>query len=389
MCSRYFVKLRLTFKDDHKMREMMKETVQVLADSVESALGMIGSDKKTEELREIDVDRPGDRKSNGRLFVSNDTSENFELVDYESHTFLVLGMVRVCLPLLWPWYCEDMNDPNARGAIFRTWGSDEPTGDEIANIIVADATGDPTEPDVSIITGADIAKTDNYLESETAKALAEQEMKLTKWMGSEQKQCGNNNCLISRYIASDQGQSKCIIAYRQTIKDRKIVALGCFNVDLKEILEEPILSALEGVIPVNYDLGADYASNTNLNDSEWVLVNEFGDSKIYVDKASIQKSGSIVMVSVRYDLNPPGTDKRNDKPVKEMLMLEEYNISNGEFRLHNILFTYTDESLSEPLSVVPTWSTATAGNLKTLQFLQNQAAKLAETNKSKWWKFWE
>ena len=93
--------------------------------------------------------------------------------------------------------------------------------------------------------------------------------------------------------------------------------------------------------------------------------------------------------SVRYVLNPPGTDNRNDKPVHELLMLEEYNMHSRKFRVHNILFTYTDKTVSEPFSVEPTWSTATSGNLKTLQFLQNYASKLSDSNKSKWWKFWQ
>ncbi len=69
--------------------------------------------------------------------------------------------------------------------------------------------------------------------------------------------------------------------------------------------------------------------NDNTNQPEWVVVNEFGDNRTYVDRASLQRNGSMVMAKVRYALNPPGTDKRNGKPVKEMLMQEEYDISAG------------------------------------------------------------
>ena len=126
----------------------------------------------------------------------------------------------------------------------------------------------------------------------------------------------------------------------------------------------------------------------NTNQPEWALVNEFGDSRTYVDRASLQRNGSLVVATVRYALKPPGTDKRNGKPVKEMLMLEEYDTSAGRFRVHRIYFTYADGTPSIPLSTELTWCAATAGNLKTLQFLCGLGTSGIEKQKPKWWQFW-
>ena len=126
---------------------------------------------------------------------------------------------------------------------------------------------------------------------------------------------------------------------------------------------------------------------TNTNQPDWALVNKVGDSRTYVDLASLQQAGSLVMATVRYALNPPGEDKRNGKPVKEMLMQEEYDTRAGRLRVHRILFTYTDGTPSAPLSTEPAWCAATAGNLKTLQFLRGLGTTVTEKQKAKWWQF--
>ena len=109
----------------------------------------------------------------------------------------------------------------------------------------------------------------------------------------------------------------------------------------------------------------------NKNETDWAVVNEFGGSTTYVDRASIARNGALVQATVRYALSPPGIDQRNGKSVKEMLMLEEYDTFTNRFRIHGLIFKYADTSSSEPLSTEPEWSPATAGNQITLEFLRN------------------
>lgn len=108
----------------------------------------------------------------------------------------------------------------------------------------------------------------------------------------------------------------------------------------------------------------------NAKEPNWAAVNQFGSSTTYVDIASIKRNGSLVIVRVRYALNPPGIDRRNGKAVNEMQTIEEYDTANILFRVHVILFVYTDGKKSTPLSTEPVWKSATEGNLKTLEFLR-------------------
>lgn len=106
--------------------------------------------------------------------------------------------------------------------------------------------------------------------------------------------------------------------------------------------------------------------------SDWIVVNEFGGSKIYVDRTSIVRKTSLIKASVKYALSPSGTDKRNGKPVKTMLTLEEYDTASSRFRVHQIIFAYEDGTMSDPLLAKPTWQPATEGNGKTLEFLRSE-----------------
>ena len=111
----------------------------------------------------------------------------------------------------------------------------------------------------------------------------------------------------------------------------------------------------------------------NANNLGWLVINEFGDSKTCVDPSSIERNGPLIRARVRYVLNPPGTDTRTGRPVNEMIMYEEYNTGTNLFCLHAIQFIYTDGSSSDPLSTERTWTKATGGNLKTLEFLSQFA----------------
>lgn len=106
---------------------------------------------------------------------------------------------------------------------------------------------------------------------------------------------------------------------------------------------------------------------------DWVQINEFGDSIVFADRASIVSEGSLARLWVKYVLSPPGTDTRNNKPVKEMYMFEEYDTEAGLFRIHQIVFLYTDGEMGEPLGTEQEWTAATEGNKVTLDFLRGSS----------------
>jgi hypothetical protein len=103
---------------------------------------------------------------------------------------------------------------------------------------------------------------------------------------------------------------------------------------------------------------------------DWELVNEFGKSKCFVDINSIEVHETCVRALVMYSLDPPGTDRRNNKEVSEMLNVEEYDLIAGQFRVHRIYFRYAEGGEGEPLGTDLAWKPATGGNQQTLTFLQ-------------------
>ena len=74
--------------------------------------------------------------------------------------FEVLGLIKIRPPGPWWWHTEDLSDPGgARGAIFRCYedGHVATNGElqELACLMAADVTDDPTEPDISRFEQAD------------------------------------------------------------------------------------------------------------------------------------------------------------------------------------------------------------------------------------------
>jgi hypothetical protein len=100
------------------------------------------------------------------------------------------------------------------------------------------------------------------------------------------------------------------------------------------------------------------------------MVHSFGESKVYIDEASVVAEGSLRRAIVRYVLVPHGTDRRNGRAIKEMLMHEEYDLSASTFRVHGIAFTYDDGEVAEPLSTEPAWQQATGGSERNLDYLR-------------------
>lgn len=109
----------------------------------------------------------------------------------------------------------------------------------------------------------------------------------------------------------------------------------------------------------------------------WILVNEFNGSRTFVDRDSISAHKHLVAADVIYLLRPYGTDKRNNRGVKQMHMREEYDLSKDRFRVHRLVFVYDDDTLSQQLDASAEWKPAADGNQKTLLFLKRLAGTSA------------
>jgi len=105
-------------------------------------------------------------------------------------------------------------------------------------------------------------------------------------------------------------------------------------------------------------------------DANWFLVNTFGNNKTYIDRSSISVLRHFASADVIYVLNPYGTDKISNRPVKIMRMREEYDLLSEQFRVHEISFVYDDDSISEDMTASSDWLKAKDGNEKTLNSLR-------------------
>lgn len=166
----------------------------------------------------------------------------------------VLDLVSVALPGPWSWYAEDMNDPGAQGTVFRCYereegsavSEEEPTRD-LACILVADLSADPDEPDVTLFAPEDVTIFDRFLEAETRKLMALDGREMVKWMSSHLNDTPNLKGLVTAYIACDQGTERQYIDLRTTVRGRRFVVEGCFDVERADEFAAPIFAVLQDV----------------------------------------------------------------------------------------------------------------------------------------------
>lgn len=117
---------------------------------------------------------------------------------------------------------------------------------------------------------------------------------------------------------------------------------------------------------------------------QWRLAHEYGQGcKVYVDTSSLTVTGSVARAKIKHYLVPPGTDKRNQKPVQEIVFDKEFDFDRKLSRYYSITFTYTDGVVAAPLQAEPQWSNADKGSLAELNFLQS----LVTPKKKGWWPF--
>jgi hypothetical protein len=147
------------------------------------------------------------------------------------------------LPGSWWWLTEDLNDPGAKGAVFRCY--EENNEQEIAYLLVADVTSDPDEPDVAAFEPEDVERFDCFLERETRQIMARQGRRLLQWQSSQLSTPATGKGLTSWYIAQDQGRPRQYIDLRIGVAGRKVVIGGCYDVHCSEDVANAIIWAIQ------------------------------------------------------------------------------------------------------------------------------------------------
>lgn len=181
--------------------------------------------------------------------VTNQT-QHCTLIDPDHGEFAVLGLVTIQLPPIGIWHGEDIDTATAKGVAFRAYDekSREIGDGEIALLMIGDVTDDPTEPDVREIKDIDVPAIDDQLRKAAEVQLKESGRELVHWTPSFLNRTKSIVGLVTGYILREDGIEKQYIDVRVTVRGRKLVIDGMFDVSKQESLAPPIFSALEGVV---------------------------------------------------------------------------------------------------------------------------------------------
>lgn len=177
---------------------------------------------------------------------------NSDLVDPERGMFSVLGLVVIPVRIggsYW-WHCEDIDREGARGAIFRAYESEglKQGAYEVAAITVVDVTDDPDEPDIETLEQSGVSALDEVLRQGITEQFLADGREMRRWMSSYLNESGRLKGLVTAYIVRDAGKERQFIALRIKVKDRKIVALGSFDLAEERVLAGPIIDAIRSIV---------------------------------------------------------------------------------------------------------------------------------------------
>lgn len=159
--------------------------------------------------------------------------------------FNVLDLVSVALPPEFHWVQEEIEDESACGANFYAFDSrDRET--LLAFVTVADASKDPTEPDVSALTDHDEQAVVDSLKRDISGLLAKDGREVVEWGPCRLWPMDMLSGLLVCYDTEGDGHLLRNISYRASVKGRKVVLIGGYPVPLHDVLSDPIYGVIAG-----------------------------------------------------------------------------------------------------------------------------------------------
>ena len=161
----------------------------------------------------------------------------------EAGRYEVLGLVSIAVFGSWWWHTEDVNESTARGAIFRCY--EEGNDQALAYLLVADVSDDRDEPDTTALKPEGVEELDKFLEGEVRKLMANDGRRMIRWMSSKLNETPTLKGLVTAYIGEDQGRNRQYIDLRISVRGRKVVVAGCFDVKRAHDLAAPIFAAMQ------------------------------------------------------------------------------------------------------------------------------------------------
>jgi hypothetical protein len=168
------------------------------------------------------------------------TINNSTLIDDELLLFDVLELVRIKLFDGVVWQGEDINEVSAKGAVFYAY--DEPPTESIASITIVDVTEDLEEPDILKLSADVVSDVDAKLN-----LAVRSNMDLIQWMGSHLNQTEKMKALVTAYVVKNNSKDWQYIASRFSVGNRKIAAVGMFDVSKQDPLAKLVFQSLRSV----------------------------------------------------------------------------------------------------------------------------------------------
>jgi hypothetical protein len=172
------------------------------------------------------------------------------LVRGDDGVFEVVDLIKIRLPGPWWWHAEDLDDPDgARGAVFRCYEEGYIASDgnlqELAYLLAADVSRDPSEPDISRFEQTDVPEFDRVLHDAILRATSRSGREMTKWMSPHLSETSLGKGLMSGYIARDQGRERQYFDLRLRIRQSNALIGACFDIARKDDLAAPIWQAVQ------------------------------------------------------------------------------------------------------------------------------------------------
>jgi hypothetical protein len=109
---------------------------------------------------------------------------------------------------------------------------------------VADVSDDPEEPDVSALEPRHIEAVDRMLEEAITRNMTTQGQQMIHWMSSHLNEHTGTKVLVTAYVGLEDGLQRQYVDVRRSVRGRRTIVAGCFNVGRAKELAQPIWWAL-------------------------------------------------------------------------------------------------------------------------------------------------
>ncbi len=174
--------------------------------------------------------------------------KRIQMLDESEGIFRFLNVVDLAVPRSgMVWHGVDIDAPGVEAACM--YGYLDPSGGEVAYVLVGDVSGDPTEPVIGLMTDDEKSDLNVKIETGTRDFCRKQGFKFVKWMNCELNHLMGHHILVSAYIVEMEGigeQQRMTARFQKN--GRKWFIEAAFSVEMAYKLAKPMFLALH---PVN------------------------------------------------------------------------------------------------------------------------------------------